>query len=118
MKKNKATMKRLKKNTVYVSVLGLGEMGTAIAQTFVNHRYHTTVWNRSANKCAPLVEAGASAVATTADAVAASSLVVICLLDNTVVDEVLRPLESNLESKVLVPYERISCTGKGFCPLG
>ncbi|WP_344093106.1 NAD(P)-binding domain-containing protein, partial [Nocardiopsis composta] len=44
-----------------VSVLGLGAMGSAIARTFVERGYRTTVWNRNAAKSAPLVDAGASA---------------------------------------------------------
>ncbi|MDQ8706192.1 NAD(P)-binding domain-containing protein [Streptomyces sp. LHD-70] len=85
-----------------VTVLGLGEMGSAIAKTFVDRGYRTTVWNRTASKSAPLVEAGATAAATAAEAVAASPLVVVCLLDSTAVDEVLASVEAAVEGKVLV----------------
>ncbi|WPO71908.1 NAD(P)-dependent oxidoreductase [Streptomyces sp. KN37] len=85
-----------------VTVLGLGDMGSAIARTFVEHGFRTTVWNRTASKSAPLVEAGATAAATAAEAVAASPLVVICLLDGTAVDEVLASVDTAVAGKVLV----------------
>lgn len=85
-----------------VTVLGLGDMGSAIARTFVDRGFATTVWNRTASKAAPLVEAGATAAATAAEAVAASPLIVVCLLDGTAVDEVLASVESEVAGKVLV----------------
>ncbi|MBW5420928.1 NAD(P)-dependent oxidoreductase [Streptomyces sp. BG9H] len=89
-------------STGRVTVLGLGDMGSAIARTFVDHGFATTVWNRTASKSAPLVDAGATAAATAAEAVAASPLVVICLLDGTAVDEVLAAVEGAVAGKVLV----------------
>jgi len=85
-----------------VTVLGLGAMGSAIARTFVDRGYRTTVWNRTASRSAPLVEAGAVAAATAADAVAASPLVVICVLDGTAVDAVLGSVDGAVAGKVLV----------------
>ncbi|MFD0903276.1 NAD(P)-dependent oxidoreductase [Actinomadura sediminis] len=85
-----------------VTVLGLGDMGSAIARTFVDRGYRTTVWNRTASKTAPLAEAGAIAASTAAEAVAASPLVVVCLLDDTAVDEVLASVGSAVAGKVLV----------------
>ncbi|WP_030779443.1 NAD(P)-dependent oxidoreductase [Streptomyces sp. NRRL S-920] len=85
-----------------VTVLGLGDMGSAIARTFVERGLRTTVWNRTAAKSAPLVAAGATAAATPAEAVAASPLVVVCLLDGTAVDEVLAAVGNAIAGKVLV----------------
>lgn len=85
-----------------ITVLGLGEMGSAIARTFLDRGYRTTVWNRTASKTTPLVEAGANTAATPADAVAASPLVVICLLDSTAVDEVLSSVDAAVAGRVLV----------------
>ncbi|GLF98828.1 NAD(P)-binding domain-containing protein [Streptomyces yaizuensis] len=61
-----------------------------------------TVWNRTASKSVPLAEAGASVAATAAEAVAASPLVVVCLLDSTAVEEVLGSLDTAVADKVLV----------------
>ncbi|EID52889.1 NAD(P)-dependent oxidoreductase [Saccharomonospora xinjiangensis] len=85
-----------------VTVLGLGDMGSAIARAFVERGHRTTVWNRTASKCRPLVEAGASAAATPDEAVEASRFVVVCLLDSAAVDEVLGSVTSSLAGKVLV----------------
>ncbi|WP_243717396.1 NAD(P)-binding domain-containing protein [Actinomadura sp. KC345] len=85
-----------------VTVLGLGDMGSAIAQVFVERGHPTTVWNRTASRSAPLVESGATAAATAAEAVAANTLVVVCLLDGPAVDEVLGSLDGAVAGKVLV----------------
>ncbi|MGW0432059.1 NAD(P)-dependent oxidoreductase [Micromonospora sp. NPDC003197] len=85
-----------------VTVLGLGDMGSAIAKTFINRGYRTTVWNRTASKALPLVDSGATATATAAEAAAASPLVVVCLLDSAAVDEVLGSVDAAAAGKVLV----------------
>ncbi|MGH8877878.1 MAG: NAD(P)-dependent oxidoreductase [Stackebrandtia sp.] len=85
-----------------VSVIGLGDMGSAIAKVFVERGYRTTVWNRTASKAAPLETAGASVAETAEAAVAASPLVVVCLLDSTAVTEVLGSVEAAVPGKVLV----------------
>lgn len=85
-----------------VTVLGLGDMGSAIAKVFVERGYRTTVWNRTASKSAPLAEAGAAVATTAAEAVAASPLVVVCLLDGTAVDETLGSVDAAVAGKVLV----------------
>ncbi|MEV0195017.1 NAD(P)-binding domain-containing protein, partial [Nonomuraea sp. NPDC050691] len=85
-----------------VTVLGLGSMGSAIARTLLERGYRTTVWNRTASKSAPLAEAGAVTAATAAEAVAASPLVVVCLLDTPAVEQVLESVETAVAGKVLV----------------
>ncbi|MFM9369171.1 NAD(P)-dependent oxidoreductase [Streptomyces sp. Da 82-17] len=83
-----------------VSVLGLGMMGGALAAAFLKAGHRTTVWNRSAAKTGPLVAQGAAPAATSAEAVAASDLVVVCLTTYANVEEVLTPLD--LTGKTLV----------------
>jgi 3-hydroxyisobutyrate dehydrogenase-like beta-hydroxyacid dehydrogenase len=85
-----------------VTVLGLGDMGSAIARALLRRGHPTTVWNRTASKSAPLVDAGASAAATAAEAVAASPLVVLCVLDYEAVDEVLGAVGDAISGKALV----------------
>ncbi|WP_406064796.1 NAD(P)-dependent oxidoreductase [Micromonospora sp. NBC_00860] len=72
-----------------VTMLGLGAMGTALARTWLAAGYPLTVWNRTPARAAVLVPEGARVADTAAQAVAASTLVVVCLLDDTAVDEVL-----------------------------
>jgi 3-hydroxyisobutyrate dehydrogenase-like beta-hydroxyacid dehydrogenase len=85
-----------------VTVLGLGAMGSAIARTLVDRGYRTTVWNRTASKTAPLTSAGATAAPTAAEAVAASPLVIVCLLDGAAVEEVLNSVDTAADGKVIV----------------
>lgn len=67
--------------TPAISVVGTGLMGAAIARVLLKHRYPVTVWNRSSDKCQPLVSEGARLANTAPDAVAASETVILCLLD-------------------------------------
>ncbi|CCH28857.1 NAD(P)-binding domain-containing protein [Actinosynnema sp. NPDC047251] len=68
-----------------VTVLGLGFMGTALADAFRRAGHPTTVWTRS-NRPGP---DGTTAATSAAAAVAASPLVVACVLDYGAVDDVL-----------------------------
>ncbi|MFF4387090.1 NAD(P)-dependent oxidoreductase [Streptomyces sp. NPDC001552] len=65
-----------------LSLLGLGDMGTALARTWLAAGHSLTVWNRTPAKAGALATEGASVATTAADAVAASALVVVCLLDD------------------------------------
>lgn len=85
-----------------VSVIGLGAMGSALAAAFLNRDHATTVWNRSTGKADALVAKGAVHAATVADAVAASKLVVVCLLNYDTVYEVLGTSGDALSGRVLV----------------
>jgi 3-hydroxyisobutyrate dehydrogenase-like beta-hydroxyacid dehydrogenase len=73
-----------------VSIIGLGAMGTAIAKVFIKNGYKTTVWNRSPEKAAPLASAGAIQAETVTDALTASPLVIVCLLDYDVIFKLLK----------------------------
>lgn len=88
--------------TTPVTVLGIGQMGSAIAGTLLAAGHPTTVWNRTPERAAPLVDAGAAAAGTAAEAVAASPLVVVCLIDYDAVDEVLSTVGDAVAGKALV----------------
>lgn len=77
-------------NATSATVLGLGAMGSALAGALLEAGRPVTVWNRSADKTKPLVERGAVAAGSAAEAVAASALVIVCLLDDASVREVLK----------------------------
>ena len=72
-----------------VTVLGLGAMGTALSRAFLAAGHPTTVWNRTRGRADPLRAAGAAVAPDVSAAVAASPLVVVCLLDTPAVDAVL-----------------------------
>ncbi len=80
-----------------VTVLGLGAMGTALAQAFLAAGHPTTVWNRTPGR-SPELE-GAVRATTAAEAVAASPLVVVCLLVDTTVRDSLDGID--LTGKVI-----------------
>ena len=42
-----------------VAMIGLGNMGSALAEALLANGYKLTVWNRTTSKAAPLGEAGA-----------------------------------------------------------
>lgn len=85
-----------------VTVLGLGAMGTALADALLAADHPTTVWNRTPEKAAALVARGATAAADPAAAIAASRLTVICLLDHTTVSTVLASAPDELPGRVIV----------------
>ncbi|MEU9312026.1 NAD(P)-binding domain-containing protein [Streptomyces sp. NPDC048256] len=72
-----------------VTLLGLGAMGAALARTWLAAGHPLTVWNRNPHRSAALAAEGARVADSVAEAVAASPLVVVCLLDDASVDEVL-----------------------------
>ncbi|MEU9352588.1 NAD(P)-binding domain-containing protein [Streptomyces griseoloalbus] len=84
-----------------VTVIGLGEMGAALAGAFLKAGHSTTVWNRTASKADPLVEQGAERAATAAEAAQASPVVIVCLLDYDSVHDVLDPLGDALKGRTV-----------------
>ncbi|WP_079152040.1 NAD(P)-dependent oxidoreductase [Streptomyces sp. RTd22] len=89
-------------NTAAVTVIGLGEMGRALADALITSGHPTTVWNRSATKADDLVARGAVRAATVEEAVLASPLTLVCLLDYDVTDAILRPAADALRGRTLV----------------
>ncbi|NJP90264.1 NAD(P)-dependent oxidoreductase [Nonomuraea sp. FMUSA5-5] len=81
-----------------ISVLGLGLMGTALAESLLAAGHQVTVWNRTPAKAEPLLAKGAKQAATPEEAVAASPLVIACLLDYPSVKATLEgaPLEGRV----------------------
>ncbi|MEU9845777.1 NAD(P)-binding domain-containing protein [Actinomadura sp. NPDC048032] len=65
--------------TTSVTVLGLGLMGSALAEALLADGRSVTVWNRSRAKAEPLVARGAVEAESAAAAVSASPLVIVCL---------------------------------------
>jgi 3-hydroxyisobutyrate dehydrogenase-like beta-hydroxyacid dehydrogenase len=65
-----------------VACVGLGRMGTGIARNIQNAGYPLTVYNRTAEKMKPLVEAGAKAAKTPREAATSADIVVSNLMDD------------------------------------
>ncbi|MEU7579729.1 NAD(P)-binding domain-containing protein [Streptomyces sp. NPDC041068] len=85
-----------------VTLIGLGLMGTALAEAFLAAGHPTTVWNRSPEKASPLVAKGAVHAATIEDAVAASPLVITCLTTFDATLAALEPAAAELAGRTLV----------------
>lgn len=78
------------RSSAAVTVIGLGPMGRALAGAFVDAGVRTTVWNRTPGRDRELVERGAIGAASAAEAVAASPLTVVSLVNYDATDAVLR----------------------------
>ncbi|GLZ13632.1 6-phosphogluconate dehydrogenase [Actinomadura sp. NBRC 104425] len=85
-----------------VTVLGLGAMGSVMAEVLLRNGHPVTVWNRTASKADPLVAKGAARADSAADAVAASDLVVISQIDYQAMYDSLGGDVPGLRGKVLV----------------
>ncbi|KMS69501.1 dehydrogenase [Streptomyces viridochromogenes] len=73
-----------------VTVLGLGPMGRALAGAFLDAGLRVTVWNRTPGRDGELLGRGAASAASPAEAVAASPLTVVCVVNYDAADAVLR----------------------------
>jgi len=87
-----------------LTMIGLGAMGSALAQAFLQAGHDITVWNRTANKMNPLVKIGASPAGSIVNALQASPIIVICI-DNYDSSKILISkynVEHHLSGKVLI----------------
>lgn len=72
-----------------VAVLGLGNLGTALADALLRSGRSVVVWNRTAARAEPLVSRGAVLAASAAEAIRAAPVAIMCLLDYQAAAEVL-----------------------------
>lgn len=70
-----------------IAYLGLGIMGKGMAANLLRAGYPVTVWNRTAEKCGPLVEQGATQADTPASAAAGADVIMYCLSDDEAVED-------------------------------
>lgn len=61
------------------TVIGLGEMGSALAAALLRAGHRVTVWNRTAAKAQPLVQQGAVLAPSAEAAIGASAVVIVCV---------------------------------------
>ena len=72
-----------------IGFIGLGIMGKPMAMNLITAGFTLTVFNRTATKCSPLVEAGAVAVSSPREVAERSDVIVIVVSDTTDVEAVL-----------------------------
>jgi len=96
-------------NKPSVALFGTGLMGAPLAERLLTAGYGVVVWNRTAEKAAPLVAKGALQAESPAQAVASSEVLITWLSDQTAIQEVLFPAEraSVLEGKTLLQMATI-----------
>ena len=90
-------------DTKTVAVLGLGNMGSALAEALLSAGFSVTVWNRTPSKSVPLVERGARAVKSAAEAVQVSDITIVCVADHAATISVIQnhAVAKALEGKLL-----------------
>lgn len=71
-----------------IAFAGIGLMGLRMCRRLLAAGYPLTVWNRSPEKCTPLIDAGARQASTPAELCAHADIVLLCLADTAVVREV------------------------------
>jgi 3-hydroxyisobutyrate dehydrogenase len=69
--------------------IGLGVMGQPMALNLRKAGYPLIAWSRTAEKCAPLLDAGAEIAAQPADVFASARVIVMMLFDSAAIDQVL-----------------------------
>jgi 3-hydroxyisobutyrate dehydrogenase-like beta-hydroxyacid dehydrogenase len=92
------------------SVIGLGLMGTALAEALLNAGHKVTVWNRTAGKIEALTQKGAHAAGSAAEAIAASDVTIICVSDHAATMEILGTVTAgdSAEGRLLVQLSTMS----------
>ncbi|MFP3992354.1 NAD(P)-binding domain-containing protein [Streptomyces sp. E11-3] len=85
-----------------IAVIGLGNLGQVLAETFLAQGHPTTVWNRSPGKAEGLVAKGATLAGSAAEAVTASELVIVSVLDYETVRQILTPAAAALQGRTLL----------------
>lgn len=72
-----------------VTVIGLGPMGAATVRALLGAGHEVTVWNRTRSKVEDIAQIGATPAGSVAEAVAASEVVLVSLIDYDAMYEVL-----------------------------
>ncbi|MEV0405414.1 NAD(P)-binding domain-containing protein [Actinoallomurus sp. NPDC050550] len=71
-----------------IAFLGLGRMGAPLARRLLSAGHDLTVWNRTAERAAPLGAAGAAVAATPEEAAGAADVVITMLADGPALEAV------------------------------
>jgi 3-hydroxyisobutyrate dehydrogenase-like beta-hydroxyacid dehydrogenase len=85
-----------------VTVIGLGNMGWALARVLQENGCIVTVWNRSPEKATSLVDKGAILTSGAAGAIAASPIILVCVTNYAAANHILDEVTTDLAGKLLV----------------
>lgn len=92
--------KNLRKMKEKILMIGLGAMGSVLARLLLENGKTVTVWNRSEEKTLSLRSIGAAYTPNISEAVAGNDIILICLQDYTITEEVLQGI--SLKGKTIV----------------
>ena len=84
-----------------LAVLGLGNMGSALAHCLLKAGHDVRVWNRTSEKAEVFAEAGATISSSPDDAVSACDFVIICIKSHKETVELLDELSVSLKGKTI-----------------
>jgi 3-hydroxyisobutyrate dehydrogenase-like beta-hydroxyacid dehydrogenase len=96
---------------VNVAMLGTGMIGAGMVEAWLGRGLEVHVWNRSQAKVAPLVEQGAHAHASVAEAAASAKILHLALSDDAAVDATLDAAGEALHGKLVVDHTTTSPAG-------
>jgi len=85
-----------------VSVVGLGDMGSALAHTLLKNGYSVTVWNRSADKADPLTSAGAVLAGSAEEAISLSPVTITCITSHDRTIQLIEDTNISLAGKTII----------------
>lgn len=95
-------------NNINISVIGTGLLGSAIATRLLSRGYKVTVWNRTSDKCIPLIQLGAQLAVNPVDAANSANYLITVLSDGPTTEMVLlENIGSALAGKTVVQIATI-----------
>jgi len=87
-----------------VTVIGLGNMGSALARALLENERTVTVWNRSPEKAVPLVDKGAVLAPSPSAAITDSPIIMVCVTNYAAANHILDEVATHLSGKLLVHF--------------
>jgi len=85
-----------------IAVIGLGKMGTALAETLLKSGQSVTVWNRSDGQGESLVDLGARFAPSLKTAIASSAVIITCVRDHATTTALLSTEPDALAGKTVL----------------
>lgn len=73
-----------------ISMIGLGQMGAALARAQIAAGREVVVWNRSPARAEPFAREGVKVAGSLEEAIAASDVIIVCVLDYVVTEDLFR----------------------------
>ena len=91
-----------------IGFIGIGLMGRPMSSRLLGAGFSLTVWNRSFEKCLPLVNDGAKQAASVNDVVSSCDVICLCLSDTMAVEQVVaKVLPEFTQGQVVVDFSSI-----------